>query len=81
MMPTACDDIDDIEDLVAPGDLKPSDRYNNKKDVSVRSRKNISNGIEENGKAHENGDKQCQSVSVTNSSTDKVDQMAFVYFR
>lgn len=38
------EEIDDIEDLVAAGDLKPSDRYYNKKDVIVRSRKNNSNG-------------------------------------
>lgn len=38
-MPGVYDDIDDIEDLVAAGDLKPSDRYNNKKDVTVRSKK------------------------------------------
>ncbi|KAG5679570.1 hypothetical protein PVAND_009130 [Polypedilum vanderplanki] len=32
-------DIDDIEDIVKIGDLKPSDRYNNKKDVLLRVRK------------------------------------------
>jgi hypothetical protein len=57
-MPTACEDIDDIEDLIAPGDLKPSDRYNNKKDVIFRGKKTKSSG--ENGetkveKQHENG--------------------------
>jgi hypothetical protein len=53
-MPIPCDDIDDIEDLVGAGDLKPSDRYNNKKDVVVRHRKNIriDNNVEENGKSH-----------------------------
>lgn len=45
----ACEDIDDIEDLIAPGDLLPSDRYFNKKDVIVRGRsKKSSNGIENN---------------------------------
>lgn len=50
-MPMACDDIDDIEDLVGAGDSKPSDRYNNKKDVVVRNRKNIrvNNNLDENG--------------------------------
>lgn len=50
-MPTACEDIDDIEDLIAPGDLKPSDRYNNKKDVIFRGKKEkkVSNGTSENG--------------------------------
>lgn len=54
-MPGACDDIDDIEDLIAPGDLMPSDRYNNKKDVNVRGKKEKKelNGVKENGKAHE----------------------------
>jgi hypothetical protein len=40
MMPSVCEDIDDIEDLVGAGDLKPSDRYHNKKDVVIRNRKN-----------------------------------------
>jgi hypothetical protein len=49
-MPSAYEDIDDIEDLVAPGDLKPSDRYNNKKDVTFRGKKEkkVSNGKIEN---------------------------------
>lgn len=35
-------DLDDIEDIVRPGDLKPSDRYSNKKDVVLRvRRKNV----------------------------------------
>lgn len=53
MMPSAYEEIDDIEDLVAAGDLKPSDRYNNKKDVTVRSKKVdkvIKNGIGEKSK-------------------------------
>lgn len=50
-MPSVSDDIDDIEDLIAPGDLKPSDRYNNKKDVNIRGRqsKKKLNGAEANG--------------------------------
>lgn len=50
-MPGVSDDIDDIEDLIAPGDLKPSDRYNNKKDVNIRGRqsKKKLNGAETNG--------------------------------
>lgn len=54
-MPGVYDDIDDIEDLVAPGDLKPSDRYNNKKDVIVRGRKDKKkpNGNEEMAKVQE----------------------------
>lgn len=45
-MSTACEDIDDIEDLIAAGDLMPSDRYYNKKDVIVRGKnKNVSNAI------------------------------------
>ena len=43
-MPTANEDIDDIEDLVAPGDLMPSDRYNNKKDVIYRGKKSKISG-------------------------------------
>lgn len=47
-MATTCEDIDDIEDLIAPGDLMPSDRYYNKKDVIVRGKhKKVSNGIAE----------------------------------
>lgn len=46
-MPIASEDIDDIEDLIAPGDLKPSDRYNNKKDVTFRGKKS-SNGTSKN---------------------------------
>lgn len=34
-------DLDDIEDIVKPGDLKPSDRYNNKKDVVLRVRRKV----------------------------------------
>lgn len=59
-MPVSNEDIDDIEDLVAAGDLKPSDRYYNKKDVIVRSKKDKSNS---NGSAVEkpqNGE--CKSV-------------------
>lgn len=43
-MPTATQDIDDIEDLIAPGDLLPSDRYNNKKDVIYRGKKSKKSG-------------------------------------
>ena len=48
-------DLDDIEDIVKPGDLKPSDRYSNKKNVVLRvRRKNVKidgneNEIKENG--------------------------------
>lgn len=60
-MPVSNEDIiDDIEDLVAAGDLKPSDRYYNKKDVIVRSKKDKTNS---NGLADEkpkNGE--CKSV-------------------
>lgn len=54
-MPGVCDDIDDIEDLIAPGDLKPSDRYNNKKNVTIRGRqsKKKLNGAEANGTVKE----------------------------
>lgn len=64
-MPSVCDDIDDIEDLIASGDLKPSDRYNNKKDVIVRGKKdkNKNIGAEENIKAH-NGYGALESVSL-----------------
>lgn len=59
-MPTACDDIDDIEDLIAPGDLKPSDRYYNKKAVNVRGKKSkITDGIPEKAS---NGNGECESV-------------------
>lgn len=63
-MPAVCDDIDDIEDLIAAGDLKPSDRYNNKKDVIVRGKtgKKITNGIHE-VKTVVNGNGECESVS------------------
>lgn len=55
MMPSACEDIDDIEDLIGAGDLKPSDRYHNKKDVVIRNRKNIriENEVEENGHVYD----------------------------
>lgn len=51
-MPGVNDDIDDIEDLIAPGDLRPSDRYNNKKDVIIRGKqtKKNSNGTDANAK-------------------------------
>lgn len=45
-------DLDDIEDIVKPGDLTPNDRYNNKKQVTVRARKiKVGNGdeVKENG--------------------------------
>lgn len=62
-MPVSNEDIDDIEDLVAAGDLKPSDRYYNKKDVIVRSRKNNSNGsATASEKPANNG--ACESVSL-----------------
>lgn len=38
-MPSIHGDIDDIEDLIAPGDLLPSDRYHNKPNVVIRNRK------------------------------------------
>lgn len=62
-MPGVYDEIDDIEDLVAAGDLKPSDRYNNKKDVTVRSKKekNNKNGV---GEKVQNGNEVHQSVST-----------------
>lgn len=54
-------DLDDIEDIVKPGDLKPSDRYSNKKDVVLRVRKK-NNKIDGNeNEIHENGAN--QSVS------------------
>lgn len=34
-MPVICDEKIDIEDLIGAGDLKPSDRYNNKKEAIV----------------------------------------------
>ncbi|XP_070500010.1 threonylcarbamoyladenosine tRNA methylthiotransferase [Chironomus tepperi] len=51
-------DLDDIEDIVKPGDLKPSDRYSNKKNVVLRVRKknNKVNGNE--NEIVENGDHQ-----------------------
>lgn len=65
-MPSVYDDIDDIEDLVAAGDLKPSDRYHNKKDVTVRGKKDkkITNGNE--SEKFQNGNKACESVSCHN---------------
>ena len=65
-MPAICDEIDDIEDLIAAGDLKPSDRYNNKKDVIVRGKKEkkIVNGTIETEKTP-NGNGACESVSKT----------------
>ena len=48
-------DLDDIEDIVKPGDLKPSDRYSNKKNVVLRVRRKNNkvdgneNEIQENG--------------------------------
>ncbi|CRK99114.1 CLUMA_CG012085, isoform A [Clunio marinus] len=53
-MSNNCDDLDDIEDLIAPGDLKPSDRYNNKKDVVFRGKREKRILIEENGNLEEN---------------------------
>lgn len=61
-MPAVCDDIDDIEDLIAAGDLKPSDRYNNKKDVIVRGRKEKK--IAENRIHEKNSNGACESVSI-----------------
>lgn len=66
-MPTASDDIDDIEDLIAPGDLKPSDRYFNKKEVNVRGKKSkITNG---NSEKAQNGNGECESVSEAAAKT------------
>lgn len=64
-MSSVGDDIDDIEDLVAPGDLKPSDRYYNKKDVIVRRKKNANGKIESEKVQTSKGD--CSSVSIINS--------------
>lgn len=63
-MPVICDDIDDIEDLIGDGDLKPSDRYNNKKDVIVRGKKEkkIANGNHQSEKP-QNGNAAYESVS------------------
>lgn len=64
-MPSVTDDIDDIEDLVAAGDLKPSDRYHNKKDVTVRGKKDKK--INGNHEAKiQNGNAECESVSFYN---------------
>lgn len=63
-MASGFEDIDDIEDLIAPGDLKPSDRYYNKKDVSVRKREKKSNGkIETEKTIPQNGP--CDSVTTS----------------
>lgn len=35
-MVNTCDDIDDIEDCVKINDLKPNERYENKKNVLLR---------------------------------------------
>lgn len=53
-MPSIQEDIDDIEDLIAPGDLLPSDRYHNKQNVVIRSRKSrvADNQSEEKEKAN-----------------------------
>lgn len=66
-MPGVCEDIDDIEDLIAPGDLKPSDRYNNKKNVTIRGKqsKKKMNGAEMNEKSKENNEAH-ESVSLIN---------------
>lgn len=47
-MVNICEDIDDIEDIVKIGDLKPNERYSNKKNVVVRTKinKNRENGGE-----------------------------------
>lgn len=42
-MPVASDDIDDIEDLISSQDIKPNERYNNKKDVTFRGSKKDKN--------------------------------------
>ncbi|CAO1432547.1 unnamed protein product [Diamesa hyperborea] len=42
-MPVATDDIDDIEDLISSQDIKPNERYNNKKDVTFRGSKKDKN--------------------------------------
>lgn len=66
-MSLACDEIDDIEDLIAPGDLKPSDRYYNKKDVTVRGKKKKEGKIKATKTITEvqigNGNVACESVS------------------
>lgn len=74
-MPSAYEDIDDIEDLIAPGDLKPSDRYNNKKDVNFRGKKEkkLSNGNckneqpiqQENGSVSCHGSIFCNLIAIT----------------
>lgn len=41
----ACDDLDDIEDFVKPGDITPNDRISPRKSVFPKvNRKKISNG-------------------------------------
>lgn len=56
------DIIDDIEDLIAAGDLKPSDRYNNKKDVTFRGKREKKS---ENGSAQENGELGSVNIYLT----------------
>lgn len=69
-MLTACEDIDDIEDLIAAGDLMPSDRYYNKKDVIVRGKnKKTSNGIPEQHRRTSNG------ISEQSGASESVRQM------
>lgn len=65
----SCDnDIDDIEDIVKVGDLKPSDRYNNKTNVTLRARKrNIQINGNEEIEVNEN-EKLHQSVSLIDKS-------------
>lgn len=62
------EDIDDIEDLVAPGDLLPSDRYNNKKDIVIRKRKTTRVGDEKSDEK-ENECKNQQNGSVSFNCT------------
>lgn len=65
------EDIDDIEDLVAPGDLLPSDRYNNKKDIVIRKRKttrvteNNSDEKENECKNQQNGSVSCSFFAIS----------------
>ncbi|CAG9805860.1 unnamed protein product [Chironomus riparius] len=51
-------DLDDIEDIVKPGDLKPSDRYSNKKNVVLRVRRKNNKVDGNENEIHENGEHQ-----------------------
>jgi hypothetical protein len=64
-MASGCNDIDDIEDIVKVGDLTPNDRYNNKKDVLLRVRKNVKKQEEKAEEPKENGDHQSVSSTIT----------------